>query len=72
MSSSATQAPSTAALFWASVEGSDDEAEDTPAEITFESACAEHIPFGRKHKGETLAVLVRTKSGRSYLRYLLE
>jgi hypothetical protein len=64
-------APATAA-FWALLENSDDEVEDTPAEVTFESACAAHIPFGKKHRGETLGALVCTKSGRSYLRYLLD
>jgi hypothetical protein len=59
------------ANFWTDLEGSDDEADDAPVEVTFESACAAHIPFGKKHRGETLGALVRTTSGRSYLRYLL-
>jgi hypothetical protein len=71
MSSSAS-ANQHSATFWADLEGSDDEVEDTPAEVTFESACATQIPFGKKHRGESLGTLVRTKSGRSYLRYLLD
>jgi hypothetical protein len=47
--------------FWADLEGSDDDEVDE-AEITFDSACAATIPIG---------ALVRTRSGRSYLRYLL-
>tara|TARA_R110000851_G_scaffold106401_3_gene225498 strand:- start:5915 stop:6232 length:318 start_codon:yes stop_codon:yes gene_type:complete len=71
MSSSATTP--TIVDFWADLEGSeDDEAEDAPAEVTFESACAAHIPFGKKYKGQLLGDLIRTKSGRSYLRYLLD
>ena len=69
---SAANANQHSATFWADLEGSDDEVEDTPAEVTFESACETQIPFGKKHRGETLGVLVRTKSGRSYLRYLLD
>jgi hypothetical protein len=57
--------------FWADLEGSDDEVDDVPAEITFDSACAATIPFGKKHRNETIGALVRTRSGRSYLRYLL-
>lgn len=61
------------ANFWADLEDSDDEA-DEPAEVAFERACADRIPFRKKrqtHRGETLGALVRTKNGRSYLRYLL-
>jgi hypothetical protein len=57
--------------FFGDYEGSDDEAENTQIVVTFESACAVKVPF-KKHKGETLGSLVRTKAGRSYLRYLLE
>jgi hypothetical protein len=57
--------------FWDGLEGSDDEAEDA-IEVTFESACLAQIPFGKKHRGEKLGELVRSKSGRSYLRYLLD
>jgi hypothetical protein len=68
--SNANSSPSDETVaFWADFEGSDDEA--APAEITFKSACATQITFGTKFKGETLGALVRTKSGRSYLRYLL-
>lgn len=61
------------ANFWADLEDSDDEA-DEPAEVAFERACADRIPFRKKrqtHRGETLGALVRTKNGRSYLRYML-
>jgi hypothetical protein len=57
--------------FWDGLEGSDDEAEDA-IEVTFETACLAQIPFGKKHRGEKLGELVRSKSGRSYLRYLLD
>jgi hypothetical protein len=57
--------------FWDDLQASDDEVDPVPAEITFDSACAATIPFGKKHKGTTIGVLVRTRSGRSYLRYLL-
>ena len=57
--------------FWADLQASDDEVDDVVAEVTFDSACAATIPFGKKHRGETIGALVRTRSGRSYLRYLL-
>jgi hypothetical protein len=57
--------------FWDGLEGSEDEGQDA-SEITFESACLAQIPFGKKHRGEKLGELVRSKSGRSYLRYLLD
>jgi hypothetical protein len=56
--------------FWADLEGSDDDEVDE-AGITFDGACTATIPFGKKHRGETIGTLVRTRSGRSYLRYLL-
>jgi hypothetical protein len=56
------------ASWFADLEGSDDD--DAPG-VTFESACSAKIPFGKKHRDETLGALVRSKSGRSYLRYLL-
>jgi hypothetical protein len=57
--------------FWADLQASDDEVDDVVAEVTFNSVCAATIPFGKKHRGETIGALVRTRSGRSYLRYLL-
>ena len=51
-------------------ETSDTEVEEK--EVTFETASSKTIRFGKKWKGQTLGVLVKTKDGRSYLRYLLE
>jgi hypothetical protein len=68
---SSTESSNHPVNFWADLEGSDDEVDDVLAEVTFDSACAATIPFGKKHKGETIGALVRTRSGRSYLRYLL-
>jgi hypothetical protein len=39
--------------------------------MSFERACEVAVPFG-KHRGSKLGEHVRTKAGRSYLRYLLE
>jgi hypothetical protein len=68
---SSTESSNHPVNFWADLEGSDDKVDDVLAEVTFDSACAATIPFGKKHKGETIGALVRTRSGRSYLRYLL-
>jgi hypothetical protein len=65
-------APASHTSWFADLENSDDEAGETPAEVTFETAFVAKIPFGTKHRGETIGGLVLTKSGRSYLRYLLE
>jgi hypothetical protein len=67
---SSTEIANPTVNFWAYLEGSDDDEVDE-ADVTFDSACAATIPFGKKHRGVALGVLVRTKSGRSYLRYLL-
>ena len=32
---------------------------------------AKTIPFGKRHRGKALGDLLRSKAGRSYLRYLL-
>ena len=49
-------------------EASDDESAEA---MTFDLGCQVMIPFG-KHRGSKLGEHVRTKAGRSYLRYLLE
>jgi hypothetical protein len=49
-------------------EASDDESAEA---MTFDLGCQVMIPFG-KHRGTTLGEHVRTKAGRSYLRYLLD
>jgi hypothetical protein len=69
---SSTESSNHPVNFWADLEGSDDEVDDVPVEVTFDSACAATIPFGKKHRGETIGALVRTRSGRSYMRYLLD
>jgi hypothetical protein len=67
---SSTESSNHPVNFWADLEGSDDDEVDE-AGITFDGACTATIPFGKKHRGETIGALVRTRSGRSYLRYLL-
>jgi hypothetical protein len=56
--------------FWGDAEDSEEDYAEVV--VTFESACSTKIRFGTKHKGKTLGALVRSKSGRSYLRYLLD
>jgi hypothetical protein len=72
MSTSPTASDMMMHTWFADLEGSDDDDGETMAEVTFESATHACIPFGTKHRGETIGGLVLKKSGRSYLRYLLE
>jgi hypothetical protein len=61
------------AAWFDDVEASDSEEEgQAPEEVTFETASLATIPFGKKWKGRTLGDLVRSRAGRSYLRYLME
>ena len=46
--------------------------DDAEAEVTLETAQRVSIPFGKKHRGAKLGALVKSKGGRSYLRYLTD